>query len=711
MKKLPVLLFSALIICLLPPLQAQNDEAQRLYQEGIFQMEAMGNFVAAIERFEKLVSAHPGNKPLASRALLMAGRCHEMLGQEEAEKVYNRILEEYGDQREIVSEARARLMALTDLARLAMHTDMLTRRVWQGPDACSTGQLSPDEKFIAFTDWSTGDLALRDLATGESRPLTNNWTKTESGEYALFPVFAPDGNSIAYAWCSGSACGLRMINLKSGEVQILLEGNGFNYLQVLGWSPDGRFFALRVDNHEEILFCLYSVEDDTLTILKSFDEDFSPTNVAFSPDGKFIAYDHHSGRTKDWLNIYTIDIENKEQFGVVTHPSENIVCGWTPDGTNLVFISDRTGINAIWTVAVTDGKNSEEPEMLKTDIGQAITPIRLTAHGSFYYVLYSGDRDVYTASFNPEETEPFGPPEKKSFQYQGSNRTPVWSNDGRYIACEAARSQKHIYYSNAVVIHDTETGQERNIILDVKMIFGFIRWSPDDQSIAIGTVYLKDRHQHHALFILNVATGEVTDTIDGGRSGFFTESAWSRDAKYKYFFRGNYLDLRYVLVKRDMETGEETELLEPFKNMAGSGRKYPTVRLVYSSDDEMLAFSWSSEIEKRSALFLLDLKEDDPKPRTLFTINHPEVIKRTFSFEEDKVLFIQGKLDENNTRRDLELWSIHISSGERQKIVAIPEGFISFSLHPDGKTALFNMGTQRHQCEIWAIDNLLPRSQ
>jgi outer membrane protein assembly factor BamD (BamD/ComL family) len=79
MKKRPVAYMLAivgclaLITCTLKTSQAQNDAAQRLFQEDIFQMEAMGDFTAAIEIFEKLVSEYPGNKPLASRSLLMAG--------------------------------------------------------------------------------------------------------------------------------------------------------------------------------------------------------------------------------------------------------------------------------------------------------------------------------------------------------------------------------------------------------------------------------------------------------------------------------------------------------------------------------------------------------------------------------------------------------------------------------------------------------------
>jgi Tol biopolymer transport system component/outer membrane protein assembly factor BamD (BamD/ComL family) len=710
MKNMPVLFFSALIICMLTPLQAQNDAAQRLYQQGIFQMEAMGNFNAAIEIFEKLVADYPQNKSLASRALLMAGRCHEKLGREEAEKAYNRILEEYSDQREIVNEARARLLALSERATQVVHTGMITRKVWKGPYACALSNISPDGNYVISTDWTTGDLALFELATNQTRRLTNKGPWSESAAYALFPVFSHDGKYIAYTWFEdNSDCGLRMFDLESGEVQVLLDEKSL-YFQVLEWAPDGKsLIVYSNENYEDTRFWQYFIESDSLSLLKSFNHHFNPVKVVFSPDGKFIAFDSHARSLESQVNINSIDLETKEQFELVVHPSENFVCGWTPDVTQLVFISNRTGVNAIWTIPVKEGKAAGAPELLKTDVGFSITPIRLTERGSFYYGVDSGSRDVYIASFNPEETEPFGPPIKISLQHEGSNRAAAWSSDGRYIAYTATRQQKPAAHSNSVIIHDLETGRDQNTVLDISMALDFIAWSPDNKSIALSTIYLKNNQQFQGLFILNTATGEISETIKEGLSQeFLFKPAWSNDGKYLYYFEREQPDLRYFLLERNMQTGREKALLELSDDIVGKGNEWPFLELVYSAHGNMLAFSRSSVLKKRSDLFLINLKDSVPQPRAILTADYPEVIRRALSFDGEEVVFIKSRLDEKNIHRDFELWSINIVSEEARKIIDIPIEFRLFSLHPDGKTAVFNMGLLHNPCEIWVIDNMLP---
>jgi|GEM_PF-1579320 len=710
MKYASVIILLVLIICMLTPLHAQNDAAQRLYQEGIFQMEAMGDFSAAIELFEKLVLEYPDNKPLASRALLMMGRCHEKLGRDEAEKAYKRILEEYSDQREIVNEARARLLVLSARATQDEYTGVITRKVWKGSEHCSMTNISADEKYVAFTDWATGDLALSELATSQTRRLTNKESWSETSAYALLPVFSYDGKYIAYIWFDNNdECSLRMIDLESAEVQVLLQDKGL-YVQPLEWAPDGKsIILLSNENYENYGLWQYFFEEDTLSLLKSFSEYFHPEKVAFSPDGKYIAYDHYSQEPENRLNIYSIDLESKEQYELVIHPSENFACGWTPDGSQLIFISNRTGINAIWTIPVEEGKAAGIPEILKTDVSFSITPIRFTKSGSFYYGVNSGSRDVYIASFNPEETEPFGPPEKISQQHEGLNRIAAWSSDGRFIAYTATRNMRAVTRSNSVIIHDVETGQNRNIILDLRMVFDYIAWSPDNKSIAVSAIYIKDNQQFQGLFILNTATGEITEMIEEGLiQEFFFKPAWSEDGKYLYYISRDQTDLQYFLTERNMQTGRQKVLLELSEDIVGTENNWPTFELVYSSNENMLTFSRISSPEKKSDLFMIDLKDSDPRPLKILTVDYPEVIRRALSFDGEEVVYIKSRLDEKNIHRDFELCSINIVSEEARKIIDIPTEFHLFSLHPDGKTAVFNMGLLNNPCEIWVIDNLLP---
>ena len=44
---------------------------------------------------------------------------------------------------------------------------MNVRQVWATPDSDNSGGPSPDGRYLSFTDWTTGDVSVRDLVTGE----------------------------------------------------------------------------------------------------------------------------------------------------------------------------------------------------------------------------------------------------------------------------------------------------------------------------------------------------------------------------------------------------------------------------------------------------------------------------------------------------------------------------------------------------------------
>jgi len=48
------------------------------------------------------------------------------------------------------------------------------RRVWAGPDTNLPGSPSLDGRFLSFVDSGSGDLVIRDLASGEKRRLTSS---------------------------------------------------------------------------------------------------------------------------------------------------------------------------------------------------------------------------------------------------------------------------------------------------------------------------------------------------------------------------------------------------------------------------------------------------------------------------------------------------------------------------------------------------------
>lgn len=56
---------------------------------------------------------------------------------------------------------------------------MTTRKLEDQPGL--SGEISPDGRYLSFWDWRTGDLAVRDLQTGQDRRLTSEGTEGKEG--------------------------------------------------------------------------------------------------------------------------------------------------------------------------------------------------------------------------------------------------------------------------------------------------------------------------------------------------------------------------------------------------------------------------------------------------------------------------------------------------------------------------------------------------
>ena len=116
-----------LAVALLWPATARSQQtAEEVYQAGIYQEEVQGNLERAIQIFTQLVDAHGDSRPIAAQALLRLGQCYEKLGSEGAAQAYQRLLEEYADQSELVADARARLRALGAAAAARSQTEAAT---------------------------------------------------------------------------------------------------------------------------------------------------------------------------------------------------------------------------------------------------------------------------------------------------------------------------------------------------------------------------------------------------------------------------------------------------------------------------------------------------------------------------------------------------------------------------------------------------------
>jgi len=688
-----VLLIIFLIIS--PAILAQDNSGDVMFQEALYYIEGTGDYEKAITLLNKIVEEHSDNQQLASQSLLHLGIAFEKLGMQEASRVYQRIIDEYSSQQEMVFEARSRLMNIEEMGRGDSFTDITIRQIWEGDGVDVLGRASPDGQYISFVDWATGDLGIRNLASKSNQRLTDKGTWAQSSEHALFSIYSPDGNHIAYSWWNNEkfVYELQVIDTETGNVNIILSDVASSYTQPLDWSPDGRFIVSLITNEDRFsILALVSLGDGSITILKSEDWWFTD-NASFSPDGKYLAYDYTSHENDGKHDIYILDLDTKQETLLVGDQSANMIFSWTPDGNSLLFSSDRAGVMGVWKLPVSEGEAAGEPVLLKSDIGQTIYPMGLTERGDLYYGKVLGNRDVFSANLNTESNTLKNVPQKLSQTFIGFNRAADWSPDGRYVVYSSTRDLQRSFRSNTIVIHDTETGQERVLRPELNFIFDRVRWSPDGESVV---VYGENRQHETGLFIIDSRTGEIETTIYSDEQERLQGPDFSPDGRYLYYFRNDFSAYQRSLIQRDLQNGKQTVLYT-------AERPESLGYIAISADGSRVAFRKNGDGE--SSIMVASINPDEVNE--LVAYSDPNLVNEIYDFFGDNIVY-RKEIDKPGEPREAELWKVNALTGEKEPFNLFPalDNISNIRFHPHEDKIVFNMGTRLNQ-SVWKIENLL----
>src|SRR5437868_15408257 len=80
-------------------------------------------------------------------------------------------------------------------------------------------------------------------------------------------------------------------------------------------------------------------------------------------------------------DIFLLAVDGGREIPAVVHPADDRLAGWTPDGKNLLFLSDRSGTTGMWMLPFANGKFAEKLILLKHDVPLG-RPIGLTYSGA-----------------------------------------------------------------------------------------------------------------------------------------------------------------------------------------------------------------------------------------------------------------------------------------------------------------------------------------
>jgi Tol biopolymer transport system component len=656
--------------------------AEELFPKAIQLEEVKGELEKAIEVYQTIVTKFSANRPIAAKAQFHIGLCYEKSGLKQAQQAYQKVLDNYSEQTDMVALAKAKLATLCSSGATG-DTEVTMRRILATKN--QPVGISHDGRYVIINLYESGDLWLHDLQSGEQRQITREASGVDWTFATGAAAISPDGKQIAYDWQAKSYGELRLSALDGSSMRVLHNGQDGRRMSVSDWMPDGRKM-LAVSYDLKSFVCqlhIISLPDGTIRDIGQQSDSENIVWVCPSPNGRYIAY----SRTGD-IFIYDTATEHESVF--VQNPAINALAGWTPDGSGIVFVSNRSGTHDLYLLGIENGKPRGDLQLLRKDFG-ANAGISLTHDGRLFRIENIGTSDSYIVPVDEKTGKVTGTASLVEPNYPNA-AYPGWSSDGKllyYMIFKESPNEKLLF------IRPEATGQTREITLKPKLPYWYRPiLSPDGQRFAVtGT----DENINFGVFAIDLESGDVSQLarIPVENVPVDPSQNWSPDGKAIFYkVRSFEKSEEFIIRRKDLTTGEEKDV----------HRGIHPRHMKISPDGTRFVYFRNDSPTKSHVLGILDLQSG--KELELWRIpeaDSPEISDPTWTPDGKHVLVAKS------LKQGTELWRFPVAGGQGEKLHLFPEYSCGFVMHPSGKRMAF---TQSHgNYELWVMENFLPETK
>jgi Tol biopolymer transport system component len=351
------------------------------------------------------------------------------------------------------------------------------RKIWSAAEDGAT--ISPDGKLIAFIDWTTSDIAVRDVAIGTTTRLTDKGVLAESvGFPEPYLVFSPDGDHIVFPFG----------NPEAGEpfrYELRLVGIGNPVQRVLAvYPPDVEFVApLDWDADIGILFTTVAADGSSELLVMRPDEGNSRV-LEQRPVGAGLirrAFFTRDRQAVVYLANGTIQLVSSiggtaRALGI----DAEALLGWSADGRTLLFHGTRGNVVGNWAIAVSDARLIGEPTL------EQPTAVGVLAAGQSVegvaYLEPAAAPELFRVTLDIASGQVLRGPGAITLPVSGVPGNPSWSRDGARLAFTLRAPNRTMH---RIMVSEGLRGSLREVARVDLRVMG-LDWSADGRFLVVG---------------------------------------------------------------------------------------------------------------------------------------------------------------------------------------------------------------------------------
>ncbi len=561
------------------------------------------------------------------------------------------------------------------------------RRVWaRAGDYASP---SPDGRYIAFTDWSTGDVAMHDIVTGQDQRLTDKGSWTEDGSWSEEPLFSPDGKRVAYSY--GNAKGMQSHQY---ELRVVTVGDTTqtvlyaltpedDWIMATDWHASQGILVeiFRGERHDfAIELAIVDPENGSVRVLRTFTEeqDF-PHAGAISPDGRFVVY-----RNNEDVRVMGVNGTGDQSLDLEVR----FVLGWSRDGRAVLVHASGQGTTGIWSVPVADGRRDGEPTLVRGGMA-ALLPGGFAGESYYYLVPVDAPR-LFTTSIDIPSGQVLSPPVAVTSPLDGMALHPAWSPDGRSLAYPL---RSLVDFSERILLRTADGDQVRELASIPRCRIHEMAWSPDGETLLVHAQVREGR----SLLGVDIRSGEVREV--------YSDLGWAMtiapDGRLVHVIVADQPNRPAGVYVRDLATGQEHRIVErlssrPALGVSPDGQR---VALVFTDNDAGTAHVSTVPI-------------DGGPMREIARLTYPQHYE-THGFgsavwtpDGRYILAMRGEWEREGSH---DIVAVPVDGGEPIHLKNASPGERGHALHPDGRRIAYTGGQPR--MELWVLDDLTPSPQ